>query len=546
MSGSDEEHSENTDENHQTENYRPTAEELSNVIELNDFRHDYENMRPGLLSRTRLTIAAVALFFVALILVPALTPLGELLPSNGLTRTDVGKFRVDVFELPSLKRVENRMTTLNSSVVLEQLGWSTMFRAHDEHDHHAYFELKQTDFVPFKIGENGSLPRTSEKTLSHFSFIRNDGAIFVFKNDTKLIKVAGIASGDLQNWNLDECPPLIFNYGKSAALYNVNSKGAPAVAYIADLNKPSAILVPEFQSLEKVAADRFGKQLFALSGDTMHDTALTQRKLVGANFDYKPPAVATFETGVLMETELFHCGPAAALALVDAEKLRVISARNGQPIAVYYFKEIFSEQQLKDMTNTGLNAGDPAGKNRLSYPRFEILPGVPAAICGDKLIDMRTGKIVDTLRNFSKFSALTVDYKHQIFYYSSNEVSGHPTASYMTVNVYDLDKISLVNQVVLGPQSMRAPVKKETADVEEQRLDSIQQLFVTEDDKLVVVTAPADEARLNRFEPMKIKNPELTLRVRGIRETQIRAARHGVDQERLKLNPHNHFMFARR
>jgi hypothetical protein len=494
MSSSDEENQDKIGETDQTQHYRPTEDELSNVIELDDFRRDYENMRPGLLSRTRLTIAAAALFFIALILIPALSPLGELLPSNGLTRTDVGKFRVDIFETPSLKRIANRMTTLNSTVVLEQLGWSSMFRAYDEHNHHAYFELTKSDFVQFQVGENGSLPKVTEKTISHFSTSQKDGKVFVLKNDRELAQVTGITNGASEQWN---SAPLIFNYGRSAILYRYSeeSQGSPAVAYIADLNRPSAVLVPEFQSLETVSADRFGKQLFGLSRDTVHDTALTQRKLVGANFDYKPPAVATFETGVLMETELFHCGPAAALALVDAEKLRIISARNGEPRAVYYFKEIFDQTQSK--------------------PDFEILPGVPAAILGDRLIDMRSGKIVDRLRNFSKPSALTVDYKNQILYYSSNEKSGQPTASYMTVNVYDLDKVSLVKQVALGPQSMRAPVKKETTDVEEQRLDNIRQLFITEDGKLVVLTSPADEAGLNRAEPKIIKSPELTLRARG-------------------------------
>lgn len=525
MSNSDDENLQS-----ETEIYRPTHEELNNVIELDDFRQDYKNMRPGLLTKTRVSIALVALFFIALILVPALTPLGELLPSNGLTRTDVGKFRVDVFETPSLKRIENRTTTLNSCVVMEQLGWSTMFRAHDEHDHHGYFDLTKTDFAKLQIGKDGSLPRTSDETVSHYGFQKRDGKIFVLKNDEEIAEVSGIASGDIENWNLSECPPLIFNYGKSALLYHTGktTKEAPAVAYIEDLNKPAAVLVPEFQDLESANADRFGKQFFALSHDTVRDTALTQRKLIGANFDYKPPAVAAFETGVLMETTLFHCGPAAALALVDAEKFRVISARNGNPLSVNYFRDVFGEKQLEQP------------------PHFEVLPGVPGALCGDKLIDMRSGKIVDTLRNFSKFSTYAVDHKHQILYYSSNEVSGHPTASYMTVNVYDLNKVALINQVVLGPQSFRAPTKKEIGDVEEQRLDSIQQMFITEEGKLIVLTAPADEARVNRFETRPIKNPELTLRVPGIRETLIRAARHGVDRERLKLNPHEHCRLARR
>ena len=541
----------------ETQVYTPTREELNNVIDLDDFRQDYKNMRPGLLTKTRVTIAIVALFFIALILVPALTPLGELLPSNGLTRTDVGKFRVDVLETPSLKRIENRTTTLNSSVAMEQLGWSTMFRAYDEHNHHAYFKLTKTDFEKIQISEDGSLPQTSEKTVSHYSFQKHDGKIFVLKNDQQIAELTGIAPGDIDNWNLTAYPPLIFNYGKSAVLYRTGktTKESPAVAYIENLDKPAAVLVPEFQYLESANADRFGKQFFALSNDTISDTALTQRKLIGANFDYKPPAVAAFETGVLMETKLFHCAPAAALALVDAEKFRVISARNGQPFSVNYFRDVLDAKQMQELSknqnpNVGNEGNQPGASNgsdnQLRQPQFEILPGVPAAIFGDKLVDMRTGKIVDTLRNFSKFSTYAVDYKNQIFYYSSNEVSGHPTASYMTINVYNLNKVSLINQVLLGPQSMRAPTRKETADVEEQRLDSIQQMFTTGDGKLIVLTAPADEARINHFEIIKRKNPELTLRVPGIRETLIRAARHGVDQERLKLNPHDYCMFGHR
>jgi hypothetical protein len=485
------EHDDNT-----THVFEPSREDYNNVIDIVDYRH----MKPGLLTKTRVTMAAVAMFFAGIILFGEMSLIAELIPSNGLTRTDVGKYRVDIFETPSLQRVANKMSTLNCTANLEQLGWSKNFRASDEHDHYAYFKLKEeTDFEKVEPQKSGILPGESSDTPSHFSLQKRDGKIFVLKNDVEIGALTGIASGDMENWDFIKCPPLIFNYGKSAVIYRTGKTtlAAPGCAYIEDLNKPVATPVTNFQDLETGAADRFGKQFFALSHDTIPQTAPQEMKLVGANFDGRTPVVATFPTSVVQKTALFHCAPAATLALIDTDKIRIVDARNGEAIAVHFHRDLFSPFKLAAQNRNAEQRGEKteSAQEALKYPRFDILPGVPAALFGGKLIDMRNGNIVDTLHHFEPDGVFAVDHTNKKMYYSTNDFAGAKSATYMSLNAYDLDRVSFEKQVVLGPQSyekVKAKGAEKETIVDVQRLDSIRKILLLEDGKLAVLTAPAE------------------------------------------------------
>lgn len=458
---------------------------------------NYKEMKPGLITRTRTTIALVSVFFVGVLLSDQLTVLGEFIQSNEITRTDVPKFRIDVFETPDLHRVKNQMTTLNSTVSVNQLRWSNVFRASDKNGHFAYFKLDESaSFQNIEVPQNGEFPvPKGDQPIPFYSFKKKDDKIFVVKNDVELSSpVIGIADDAMQRINLEECPPLIFNYGKSAILYLKSSNQSktadafkssqtsktvdtPACFYIQDLSRPvAAMAIAEFRELESASADWFGKQFFAISRDTVSDTVRNQMKLIGANFDRYPAAVATFETAILQDTEIFHSGPAAALALVDAEKIRIVSARTGDPISVHYYRDLFKGKIEKT-------------------PRFHVLPGLPAAIFGNLLIDMRNGKVVDVLRNFTPGGTFAVDYKNWRLYYSTNDDQGNRTTSYMTVNVYDLKKVRLEKQSVLGPQSVAVDKNDKAADESGQvsRLDEISNLFITTDGKLLALTKPAEK-----------------------------------------------------
>ncbi len=470
----------------------------------NDPSSEYKGLN-GPITRTRLSIAIAALLFLALVLIGEFTPLGDLIPANGITRTDVAKYRTHVLSTPALEKIENKISTLNVTATLEQLGNSNVFRAHDEHGHCAYFRLNnQFDFEEIKTQAKGELPAPDANTPSYYAVKPSNNGVAILKNDAEIAAIskqeidqafAQAASGDNDQgdkrleFDSNDCQTFIINYGKSAVVYS-KGKNGPSCFFIADLSQPKVAAVPQLRNIVRASADRYGKQFFVLTDPSGGSQSSTTLKLIGVNFDSQKPGIAKFDIPASMDTRLFHCAPAGSLALVDKEKLSVIDSSKGRSLAVHYFRDLIASASQKQGNPAGTTGGGsengPGGTSSFGTTSDGagpiILPGVPAAIFGGDLIDMRSGEIVDNLYGFSSSSVFAVDYNNKKMYYSAQQ-TGSKDAALMSVNVYDLHEVNFQFQVTLGSRSI---VKDEALE----RHDYIKQLFVSQDGKLIALSAP--------------------------------------------------------
>jgi len=431
---------------------------------------DYKSMPSGLITKTRLGIALAALLFVGIVIAGELVPLGSLFPSNGITRTDVPKYRLHYLNAQTLRETKYMPSDVNVTAKLEQIPYSSVFRASDDNGHFAYYGTNVLGRIEeIEPDINGIMPGLFEGAPPYYSFGARVGKLLALRNDRDTGPLNGIAASDTKNWDFENHPAKIISWGKSAVLYKTGETKPYTCScyFIEDLEKPVAKPIRAFKNIQSASADRFGKQFFALTEDTAGGDKTIKSKLMGANFDYKEPAIAIFETPIVSETKLYHNAPACAIALLDEQKLRIVDARKGEPIKLHFYRDLFKNVE------------------QMPVPTFSTLPGVPAALFGDKLIDMRSGDIVETLKNHSLGGVFAVDFEKKILYYSTNEIAGKPTPGFMTIHSYDLHNLKFLNESTLWTPKL--------AEEKEARQDTIANMYLNRGGELVVLTRPLGE-----------------------------------------------------
>ncbi len=433
-----------------------------------DNQSEYDDMQPGLLSRGRLGIAVAAVIFLLIVIVGELTPLGQLL--NPLTE----KLRIHVLSTPNLDKLKTQQTVLDVSDRVQQIPNSNVLRVDNRTGQHHYFVINDKwDLREIAPNASGDMPPEGVTAVPYITFQEASDHVDLLKFDVVTGPLTGFTVGARTDFDFEKNPPLIINYGNSAVLYRRGKTHVPIpdLAYVPDFNQKVAIVVPEISDIEKVAADRFGKQFFAITSDADTD----ELRLVGVNFDAPKPLVVTFDTPVNKDTQLFHCGPAATLVLIDQEKLRIVSARDGKAIATHYHKDFLHNLNGKN---------SPFKSWEEELPPFQIVPGVPAAIFADKLIDLRDGELADTLYDFGPKSVIAVDFNNKKLYYSTFDQGGRKMDSYMSINVFDLHEVVFQYQITLGTRNL-------VEDDALEREDNIEQMFLGQFNQLVALSAPA-------------------------------------------------------
>lgn len=413
-----------------------------------------------------------------------------------------------------MDKLENQLSRLNVTADMTQLGTSNVFRADGGHGHHAYFRLSDKfEFDEIKPGKDGAFP-PEILAPSYYSFKNMEGKIVVLRNDVETAHLAldGLVEDQKTSFKLlNENAPNIINYGKSAVIFEIG-RAEPSCLYIADLERPKLAQIQEIKNIKEGAADYYGKQFFAFTkwsknadpAERYEDPneelqngppSEDEVRISGANFDVKPPVVAQFKTPVEMKTHIFYCAPAKALVLIDREKIRLLDSNHGEPIAILYHKDLFKgfENPQDQPENSFLKDENGLSIESVRLPKFSILPGVPAAIFGDNLIDLRSGERVDQLFGFTPKSVFAVDHTNKKLYYTTSKAStatggnsGNLSTNdraLMCINVYDLHEVEFQFQITLGSRSI---VEDEAVE----RNDYIKQLFISQDGKLIALSAP--------------------------------------------------------
>lgn len=424
-------------------------------------------MKPGLISRSRVGLAVAALVFLVIILVGEFTPIGQLLQFGS------NKLRIHILSTPILDKMKTEQTVIDVSDRVQQIPYSNLLRV-DNRGRHTYYVMSDKWELHEVVPEaNGEMPPEGRTLVPYISFSETTDHVDELRYDVVIGPLTGFTVGAGTDFDFEHNPPLIINYGNSAVLYRRGKTRVPIpdLAYVADFNQKVAVVVPEVGNIEKVAADRFGKQFFAITSDSDTD----ELRLVGVNFDAPKPIVVNFETPVNKDTQLYHCGPAAAVVLLDQEKLRIIGATDGKVIATHYHKDFLRNLNVKN---------SPFKSWEEEIPPFQIVPGVPAAIFADKLIDLRDGELADTLYDFGPKSVIAVDFNNKKLYYSTFDQGGRKMDTYMSINVFDLHEVVFQNQITLGTRNL-------VEDDALEREDNIEQLFLGQFNQLVALSAPA-------------------------------------------------------
>lgn len=459
------------------------SEDKKVEVESNSEQFDPNYKKSGLLTRGRMSLAVIAVFFMFLVVAGEVLQFTDLLGVNGITRGDVPKYRLHVLNIPMLEKVLIKPTTINVTAEMDQLGTSDVFRAHDDNSHHAYFRMNQNyDFENIEPLSTGAFP-LSPDAPPHYGFDFQKGKTVIERNDkyfTELTFPNGGGDPELRESS-------IINYGRSAVTY-VKRNITDTCIYIERLASPTAKIVAGVTSVLAATGDPYGQQFFALTAPPKGKPSDPLMYLVGVNFDKLQPdgnyRKVTFDVPIkTSDTRLHHSSLSRSLTIIDADELRIIDASDGKLRAHYRLVE-----------KTG-NSGSPQDKHKNeqvdqngkhesalnTVPKFTIIPGVPAAIFGSKLIDLRSGEVVDTLDGYGKNSVFTVDFINKKLYYSTCEDDDEQKPT-MNVAIYDLHEIKLDFQVTLASRII-------VGDEAIERDDGIKNLFIR-NGKLIALSGP--------------------------------------------------------
>lgn len=458
-------------------------------VEASHEEFDPNYKKSGLLTRGRMSLAVIAVFFMFLVVAGEFLQLTDLLGVNGITRGDVAKYRLHVLNVPTLEKVLIKPTSVNVTAVMDQLGTSDVFRAHDDNDHHRYFRINQNyEFETVEPLSTGAFP-LSPDAPPFYDFEFQRGKTIIERNDKYFNELTFPNGGGDPNAR-QAC---IINYGRSAVNF-VKRNITDTCIFIERLANPSAKIIPGLTSILEATGDPYGKQFFALTAPPKSKPSDPLMSLVGVNFDSKEPdgnfRKVTFDVPIeTSDTRLHHSSLSTSLTIVDADRLRIIDASSGKLRAQYQLvdkKEGSTGRQNKpesvtDEKNRKDNKSGQKDSALDTIPRFTIIPGVPAAIFGNKLIDLRSGEVVDTLDGYGRNSVFTVDFVNKKLYYSTCEDDDEQKPT-MNIAIYDLHEVKLDLQVTLASRIM-------VADEAIERDDGIKNLFIR-GGKLIALSGP--------------------------------------------------------
>lgn len=408
--------------------------------------------------KTRVGIAIAGVLFLLLVLVMELSPLQDLLGGDAITRSGVPKFRIHILSTPVLDKLENKLTTLNSAVDIEQLSGSDYFFVDGGHGHHAYFRLtaghdfERAGKMAGGSNEHVELP---EDMPVDVRLGDEDGKPVLLEKDSPLIDLpAESKAGRLA----------VFNKGKSALL-----AGESSIHLIADLDKPSLETIDCRDKIVDLAVDREGSRLFVLvkkADDAGKKSEQGRRTLKVIDLESPDPdKLEDLKIPVSFHSRIFYNHAALALLILDEEKIRILDAQDG---SVRLIRNFSKEPPLEEKD-------------------VVVLSGVPAAILKEAIIDLRPPcEEVGTLIGFGSQSRYVIDFRNKRFYYSgqseNNQKDQKDDAS-MSIASYDLNKLTLEKQVKLAGRSA-------SEESTRARLDFVKALFLDRDGNLVALSAP--------------------------------------------------------
>lgn len=455
-------------------------------VESTSAAFDPNYKKSGLITRGRMSLAIIAVFFMFLVVAGEVLQFTDLLGVNGITRGDVPKYRLHVLNVPTLEKVLIKPTTVNVTAVMDQLGTSDVFRAHDDSNHHAYFRMNQNfDFESIEPLSTGAFP-LSPDAPAHYGFEFQQGKTIIERNDKYFTELTFANGGG----DPKATEAAIINYGRSAVTF-VKKNLTDSCIYIQRLANPTAKVIPGLACVLEATGDPYGQQFFALTAPPKKKESDPLMSLVGVNFDRVEPdgnhRKVTFDVPIeTSNTRLYHSSLSTALAIVDADTLRIIDASDGKLRAKY---QLVDRKDAKgspgtargDEKNKQADKDGKKGDALDTIPKFIIIPGVPAAIFGNKLIDLRSGEVVDTLDGYGKNSVFAVDFINKKLYYSTCEDDDEQRPT-MNVAIYDLHEVKLDFQVTLAGRIM-------VADEAIERDDGIINLFLR-NGKLIALSGP--------------------------------------------------------
>lgn len=409
------------------------------------------------ITRAKAGIVFATLFFLALILFGEIAPLGDFMPTNGITRTGVDKYRIHILSTPGLDKVLSKETDLNVTAKVENFrSDSRLCRLNGGYDFYSYRKLTpEWEFVEEEPEQNWaplqySLTTNEEKKELLLSKNNLEGKV-ISGNSTALLEKAK---------SLSVIPLKVDKY----LLIFEGEKPMESAYFIRDPEKPELEEVNFKTPVEELYFDKEGSRVFARTRDnegTGINTSTYPYRISAIDLEEKPLALKALNLPLSKEATVSYNAKADALSILDPEKLRIVEASSGQVRKILYIDKLLKEKE--PTTN------------------MVSISGVPALFLNDKLIDLRDGSIVDSLPGFSRKSIRVVDFKNKYLYYSPTNKEGETS---MDIAIYDLHNLSLEKQIQLGTKNSIEAERKE-------RQDSLKYLFIDDQGYLIALSAPA-------------------------------------------------------
>ncbi|MCA9803699.1 MAG: hypothetical protein KC777_17125 [Cyanobacteria bacterium HKST-UBA02] len=407
--------------------------------------------------KTRVGIAIAGILFLLLVFVMELSPLQDLFGGDAITRSGVAKFRIHILSTPVLDKLENKLTSLNSTVDIEQLSGSDYFYVDGGHGHHAYFKLtaghdfERAGKMAGSSNEHVELPPDMPVDIRLGD---EDGKPVLLKNDSPLLELPESS----KNGKF-----AVFNKEKSALVASESS-----IHLIADLDKPSLKTIDCRDKIVDLSVDREGARIFVLvkkADNAGKKSEQGRRTLKVIDLESNPDKIEDLKIPVSFHSRIFYNHASLALLILDKEKIRILDAQDG---SVRLIRNFTKEPPLEEQD-------------------VVVLSGVPAAILKEAVVDLRPPcEEVGTLIGFGSQSRYVIDFRNKRFYYSGQierDQKDQKEDAAMSIASYDLNKLTLEKQVKLAGRSA-------SEESTRPRLDFVKAMFLDKDGNLVALSAP--------------------------------------------------------